>query len=627
MANAEREHLFGADKLEDMCKKRSEEYQRIKANHEAWCVDQQQKQQMETEELEDELRQLKKHLSDVELEDSRATEKLGQLLSRPWMHREGSPDIEALFAEADRWNSDLCRIRADRDRPGEKKDAIVRDIEKVQNKLEGLPAAYALIRKEETRRLREQLEDLWHRQNQPDSLTTSAANDVAQRQTSLLTGASSFAAEGFSESTGSARLELAENRPSSIRRAQADAEAIIVTAVQSARREEPNPYDIVSGSESESDEPLAKRHKKAARTIHFDQVNAEKKNWRKGEKIYRISEHTLNSKKWYIFRCKKHCTGLKDGRGAAKHLMRQRNGHPERHWTSDQAVKELGVRVVGCDPGKRKRNNDAFDRAVGQGYRPSRRCNNRDCPVHAPVDGPHRHSNSGQRQSEDLEDSDSDSDEAYSEMPKSQRGDARAHELWQQLDPSPTVLDPIPGEIYQAYWASDHSWYPVAVLPWGDLRGVGLAGSLDETALFNMSLPTCFAVEETQDGLRIVGWKRDFELHHRRVSERKFPCMFFEGISAVLPRDEGSPQPQNLAWVMAKHLRPINYRHLDGQFLKEDGLDEAKAFRQRVIMLKSKATQEPPRFSPPLVDDGIDLAGARETHKGVKIEPGVDSWL
>lgn len=102
------------------------------------------------------------------LDNSRATEELGQLLSRPWMQRDGSPDIDELFAEADRWNSDLRRIRADRDRPGEKKEAILRDIEKTRNKLEGLPAAYALIRKEETRRLKEQLKDLWHRHNQQD---------------------------------------------------------------------------------------------------------------------------------------------------------------------------------------------------------------------------------------------------------------------------------------------------------------------------------------------------------------------------------------------------------------------------------------------------------------------------
>ncbi|KAL2275894.1 hypothetical protein FJTKL_01449 [Diaporthe vaccinii] len=722
MANAERELLVGADKLEDMCMKRSEQYQRIKANHEAWCVDRQQKQQMEGEELEDELRQLKKRLSDVEQEDLRASEELGRLLSRPRMHRDGSPDIEELFAEADKWHSDLRRIRADRDRLGENKEAIVREIEKIQSKLESLPAAYGLIHKEETRRLGEQLEDL---------MTARPANDVGQRQKGLLTGASPFAAEGLSPtcsmheqrnrrsrsasleiisptefrqstfpsrsshslyeyensspapspassrvgpvnasflsnthaegtranrgSTGSPRLELAGYRTSSTRRAQADAEAITVTAVQFAHHEVPNPYDIpnatrgkqsktrrrsqVSGSESESDVPLAKRHKKAAKTVHFDQVNAENKNWRQGEKIYRISEDVLNSKKWYIFPCKKHCTGFKHGRGAAKHLARQRNGHPEGHRTSAQAVKELGVRVVGCDAGKRKRNNDAYDRAVGQGYCPSRRCNNRDCPVHALVGGPHRHSNSGQRQqSEDLEDSDSHSDEASSEIPEVQRGDARAHELGQQPGPPPTAFDPSPGQIYQAFWTStgNKSWYPAAVLPWGDLREVGLVGSLDETALFKTKLPSCFAVEKSQDGSRIVGWKTGFQLHHRHFSERKFPCMFFEGISAVLPRDGESPQPQNLAWVRANHLRPINFRHLDGQVLKRAGLGEAKAFRERVIMLKSKATQEPRRFSQPLVDDDSDVAGARETphpehspqHKGVKMEQeDVDFWL
>lgn len=160
MANAQRENLSGADKLEDMCKKRSEEYQGIKANYEALRVDQQQKQQTEREELEDKLRQLKKDLSDVEQEDLRASEELEQLLSRPKVHRDGSADIEELIAEADRWHSDLRRIRADRDRLGENKETILRDIEKIQNKLEGLPAAYAQFHKEETRRLGEQLEEL-----------------------------------------------------------------------------------------------------------------------------------------------------------------------------------------------------------------------------------------------------------------------------------------------------------------------------------------------------------------------------------------------------------------------------------------------------------------------------------
>lgn len=160
MANAQHENLFGADKLEDMCKKTSEDYQGIKANYEAWCVDQKQKQQTEREELEDGLRQLKNHLSDVEQEDLRASEELRKLLGRPRMHRDGSPDVGELFAEADKWHSDLRRIRADRDRLGENKEAIVRDIEKIQNKLGGLPAAYALVHKEETRRLGDQLEDL-----------------------------------------------------------------------------------------------------------------------------------------------------------------------------------------------------------------------------------------------------------------------------------------------------------------------------------------------------------------------------------------------------------------------------------------------------------------------------------
>lgn len=172
MASAGSELPFEADDLEDMCQRRSEEYQSLKASYETWCVDQQQKLQAETKELEDELRQLKKRSTDMELAHMRATEELEQLLSRPWAQRDGSPDIEELFAEGDRRNTELRRIAAIRDRPGEDKKTNLREIEKVQNRLEGLPAAYDLIRKEETRGLKDKLEQLWQRKSQPDFLAT-----------------------------------------------------------------------------------------------------------------------------------------------------------------------------------------------------------------------------------------------------------------------------------------------------------------------------------------------------------------------------------------------------------------------------------------------------------------------
>lgn len=161
--------IFGADELEDMCKKGSEEYQTIKAKYQQSCVDQQQKMQVETEELEGELGRLKKCLTDAELEEERATEELRQLLSRPWLQRDGTPDIDELLDKADRRNMELRRLRENRDRAGVEKKTTLRQIETIQNKLQGLPQAYAVIKKEETRRLREQLEDLWQRSSRPDS--------------------------------------------------------------------------------------------------------------------------------------------------------------------------------------------------------------------------------------------------------------------------------------------------------------------------------------------------------------------------------------------------------------------------------------------------------------------------
>lgn len=269
----------------------------------------------------------------------------------------------------------------------------------------------------------------------------------------------------------------------------------------------------------------------------------------------------------------------------------------------------MGVRVVGCDSEKSRRNNKVFKLAQREGYHPKKRCNNSNCPVDGPIDDPYRHSNSGSRQqSENIEDSELSSDEVYFKMLKGQGDDVRVPDSWQQLDQSSGVLHPVPGELYQAYWASHRSWYPVTVLPWGDLGEVGMSGSLDETDLFMKQLPTCFAVEKSQDGLRTVGWKKEFESHQRRAYERKFPCMFFEGKSAVL-QDEESPRPvpDNLAWVMARNLREIDYHHPEIHFFNETGLEEAKAFRQRVIMLKSKGTIETARFSQSLVDDDSDI--------------------
>lgn len=359
--------------------------------------------------------------------------------------------------------------------------------------------------------------------------------------------------------------------------------------------------------------PLAKRHKKDEKTIRFDQVNAENKDWKHTrEKIYRITEYPSGSNKWYIFPCKKHCTGLLNAEAAARHL--ERGGHRFARWTSSQAVRELGVRIVDCNKEKQKRNNNSFERAKEQGYVAIRRCHNQDCPKHGTIDGPHSDFNPGQRQqSEGLEDSESGLNGVYFKMPKGQRGDTRAVEVRQQPNLSSAVLDPIPGELYQAYWTSERCWYPVTVLPWGNLREIGLAGSLDETDLFKERLPTCFATEGSRADLQIVGWKSEYKLHGRSASARKFPCMFFEGFSAVLPQDDESPQQvQNLAWVMAKNLRPINYRHGDGQYFVEAGLDEAKAFRERVIALKNKATREPPRSSQSLIDDDSDVPDVRE---------------
>lgn len=350
--------------------------------------------------------------------------------------------------------------------------------------------------------------------------------------------------------------------------------------------------------------PIVKKQK-TEKTISFEEISTESRDWRSRDKIYSIVEFPSGSSRWYILPCYKHCTSFPTAMGAVRHLNSKGHGHAQ--LSTHEAVRELGILVVDCDAEKSDRNNDAFDRATEQGYRPKHGCSNNNCPVH-------RRSSRDQRQlSEDLEDSEMDSYEAHTEILKGQGGNARTAKLGQQPSPPTTAWEPALGEICQAYWAGDHSWYPATVLPWGDLSEVGLVGSLDETDLFKKRLPSCLAVEDSQDGLRIVRWKEDFKVHGRRASERKFPCMFFEGMFKAAIHDEESPPPlQNLAWVMAKHLRPMEYRHSDGHPFNEAGLQEARAFRERLVLLKSKATGEESRFSPFSIGSDSDAAGARQ---------------
>lgn len=158
---------FEVDGFEDMWKPRTKELQSQKSSHKKLPFDQQQGLQAEREELEDDLRQLRKRFADMELADVRAATELKQLLSRPLTNRDGSPDIEELFAEANRRDIELRRIKAKRNRPGQDKKAILHEIEKIQTKLEDLGGPYALVRKD-TRRMGEKLEQSYERQSQPD---------------------------------------------------------------------------------------------------------------------------------------------------------------------------------------------------------------------------------------------------------------------------------------------------------------------------------------------------------------------------------------------------------------------------------------------------------------------------
>lgn len=360
-------------------------------------------------------------------------------------------------------------------------------------------------------------------------------------------------------------------------------------------------------SDSDSELPLAKKHK-AEKTILFKEVNAENKDWRH-EQIYRINEFPARSNKWYIFRCKRHRMSFLNVGGAASHLTGR--DHSSIRCKGDRAVEELGIRVIDCDAKKASRNNTAHELACEQGYRP-------DSVVRGRHRARHRASVADRTEQQSVTSGDSDwsQEDLRTGLSRCKSGDAQ---------PLVSVIEPVPGELYQAYWPSEKCWYPVTVLPWGDLREVGMVGRLDDTDLFNQKLPTCFAVVASQNGLEIAGWKEDFQDHGRRVSERKFPCLFFDGSSAVLHAEGSSSKSvtRNLAWVMAKHLRSINFRHPHGHIFNEAGLAEAKYFREQVAVLNNQAIRETPEDSRPLIARDSGVGSVRESVRSPPFPPTV----
>lgn len=180
------------------------------------------------------------------------------------------------------------------------------------------------------------------------------------------------------------------------------------------------------------------------------------------------------------------------------------------------------------------------------------------------------------------------------------------------------VSNPIPGQIYQAFYRHDHSsergWYMGIVLPWnGDhwRRDLNLDFSMAQMDLKDDFPESCIPElthTEKQDEhgntvsvealTAIKGWAPGFEDGGPRVEDRSFLFLFFDDRNKRpgtlnIPKRAGKPikftkadlKAVPIDWVAAKHLRPANVD--DGTLVR--GRITAGKFKKMMDRLHSAA--------------------------------------
>lgn len=107
----------------------------------------------------------------------------------------------------------------------------------------------------------------------------------------------------------------------------------------------------------------------AQKTITFDEVfhNVQKED---SQEKHFIVEFPLDSNKWYILRCDEHDKNFGEYPfiAARNHIDSEAHGHLPR--TQENCISELGVLVLYCSPKRAERSNEAYRKALQDGYKP-----------------------------------------------------------------------------------------------------------------------------------------------------------------------------------------------------------------------------------------------------------------
>lgn len=238
-------------------------------------------------------------------------------------------------------------------------------------------------------------------------------------------------------------------------------------------------------------------------TIEFDQVFQDGRARTK----YRIARYPPRDGAWYILECREHDMDfLKDPiHGAAKHLDSRAHGYMGRGY--EQAVRELGIRVLGCNEVLAARNNAVFDQALVKD---------------APNPDGRRRPSIGARKS-------------HFRIPQPRNIDKIMKEI-------------NPGDVCVTHWQNHKGYYPIYILPLGkSLRMRFLQSAILETDLVNQ-LPSCFEFDPETD--EIPRWAPGFEDGGNKVHQRLYPVMFF--------RSSRFPQGNEISFVPGSHMKPYD---------------------------------------------------------------------
>ncbi|KAI1260686.1 hypothetical protein F5Y18DRAFT_249158 [Xylariaceae sp. FL1019] len=231
---------------------------------------------------------------------------------------------------------------------------------------------------------------------------------------------------------------------------------------------------------------------------------------------------------WYIVKCdehKKYFTGERPLQGAAKHLDSLAHDFIQPR-NQDRALRLLGHRVIGCDKDLAARNNSLLpykkssteSRASDIAKTPSGA--SAKLSLKTPGRGVALIAHGASESSED----------SNVEPPSEWISDAGG-----------LITKPKTFHIYWAFYREnlrdDPKLWPVLILGWDDLTPGGLQGDLVGTGLLDDPVPLRgYKVRSNA----IVGWAKGFEDDGPRVTQRRFPVMFFDErqcVGWVAPRD------------------------------------------------------------------------------------------